>query len=109
MNLHDLTVAIYGPMIYAFDAGKFITMGKWGRGGRALEISTFLGPVKCHRAVFRIRATELGPMIYATPYVMLLMRANPLRGHVRGGWTLEISTFFGPCEMASSRVPDPCH
>ncbi len=28
---------------------------------------------------------------------------HPLRGQVGGGWTLEIETFFGPCEMGSSR------
>ncbi len=36
------------------------------------------------------------------PYVMFLMRADPLRGQVGGGWALEIE----PCEnseMASSR------
>jgi hypothetical protein len=27
---------------------------------------------------------------------MLLMRANPLRGQVGGGWALEIETFLGP-------------
>jgi hypothetical protein len=26
-----------------------------------------------------------GPMISTAPYVMLLMQANPLRGHVGGG------------------------
>jgi hypothetical protein len=30
-------------------------------------------------------------MIYTAPYVMLLMRANPLRGQVGGGWALEIN------------------
>jgi hypothetical protein len=44
-----------------------------------------------------------GPMVYTAPYVMVLMRAAPLRGQVGGGWTLEIKTFLGPaCEMASS-------
>jgi hypothetical protein len=37
-----------------------------------------------------------GPMIYTAPYVMLLMRATPLRGQVGGGWALEIDTFLGP-------------
>jgi hypothetical protein len=38
-----------------------------------------------------------GPMIYKYDlYAMLLMQANPLRGKVRGGWTLEIETFLGP-------------
>ncbi len=36
------------------------------------------------------------------PYEMFLMRADPLRGQVGGGWALEIETFLGPC-MASSR------
>jgi hypothetical protein len=30
------------------------------------------------------------PMIYTAPYVMFLMRADPLRGQVGGGWVLEI-------------------
>jgi hypothetical protein len=29
------------------------------------------------------------PIIYTVLYVMPLMRANPLRGQVGGGWTLE--------------------
>ncbi len=36
------------------------------------------------------------PMIYTASYVMFLMRADPLRGQVRGGWALEIKTFLGP-------------
>jgi hypothetical protein len=35
-----------------------------------------------------------GPMIYMAVYVMLLMRANPLRGQEGGGWALEIETFW---------------
>ncbi len=35
--------------------------------------------------------TIYGPMIYTDPYVM---RANPLRGQVEGGWALEIETFW---------------
>jgi hypothetical protein len=27
---------------------------------------------------------------------MLLIRANPLRGQVVGGWAVDIDTFFGP-------------
>ncbi len=34
---------------------------------------------------------------------MFWMRAYPLRGEVGGGWALEFLSFFGPCEMASSR------
>jgi hypothetical protein len=37
-----------------------------------------------------------GHMFYTAPYVMLSMRANPLRVQVGGGWALEIETFFGP-------------
>ncbi len=46
-------------------------------------------------------------MINTAPYVMLLMRANPLRGQVGGGWALEIETFFGPMKWhrAIRRVP----
>jgi hypothetical protein len=36
------------------------------------------------------------PMIYTAPYVMFLMRADPLRGQVGGGWALEIETFLDP-------------
>jgi hypothetical protein len=44
-----------------------------------------------------------GPMIYTAPYVMLLMRANPLRGQIGVGWAGGNRDFFGPSEMASSR------
>jgi hypothetical protein len=46
-------------------------------------------------------------MIYTAPCVMLLMRADTLRGGVVGGLALEISSFVGPCEMARAdrRVP----
>jgi hypothetical protein len=37
-----------------------------------------------------------GPMIYKTPYVMLLMRTNLIRGQVGGGLGLKIETFLGP-------------
>jgi hypothetical protein len=46
-------------------------------------------------------------MIYTAPYVMFLMRADPLRGQVGGGWALEIETFLGPVKWhgAVRRVP----
>ncbi len=34
------------------------------------------------------------PMIYMTPYVILLMRADTLRGQMGGGWALEIKAFW---------------
>ncbi len=45
-------------------------------------------------------------MIYTAPYVLLLMRANPLRGQVGGDWALEIKTFLGPVKWyrAARRV-----
>jgi hypothetical protein len=43
-----------------------------------------------------------GPMIYTALYVMLLMRANPLRGQVGGCWAGGNRVFFGSSEMASS-------
>jgi hypothetical protein len=43
-----------------------------------------------HRYIIAI----YGPMIYMAPYVMVLMRADPLRGQVGGGWALEIETFW---------------
>jgi hypothetical protein len=42
-------------------------------------------------------------MIYTASYVMVLMRADPLRGQVGGGLGPGNRDFFGPCEMASSR------
>ncbi len=33
-------------------------------------------------------------MIYTAPYIMFLMRADPLQGQVGGGWALEIETFW---------------
>jgi hypothetical protein len=48
-------------------------------------------------------ATDYGTYdLRVPPYVMLLMRANPLRGRAEGGWALEIETFVGPCELAWS-------
>ncbi len=38
--------------------------------------------------------TIYAPMIYTVPYVMFLMRADPLRGQVGGGGALEIETFW---------------
>ncbi len=35
-----------------------------------------------------------GPIIYTAPYIMFLMRADPLQGQVGGGWALEIYTFW---------------
>ncbi len=46
-------------------------------------------------------------MIYTAPCVMFLMRADTLRGQVRGGWPLEIESFLGPVKWhrADRRVP----
>ena len=48
-----------------------------------------------------------GLMLYTAPCVMLLMRANPLRRQVGGGWALEIETFCRPVKWhhAVGRVP----
>jgi hypothetical protein len=43
-----------------------------------------------------VHKTTYGPLMDNALYVMLSMRANPLLGHVGGGWALEISTFLGP-------------
>jgi hypothetical protein len=47
------------------------------------------------------------PMIYTVQSVMLLMRADALRGQVGGGWVLEIETFLSPVKWhrAVRRVP----
>jgi hypothetical protein len=42
-----------------------------------------------------VHKTTYGPLIDTAVYVVLLMRANPLRGQVGGGWAVEMSTFFG--------------
>ncbi len=39
------------------------------------------------------------PMIYTTPCIMFLMRADTLRGRVGGGWALEIKSFLGPVKF----------
>jgi hypothetical protein len=46
-------------------------------------------------------------MIYTAPYVIVLMRADSLRGQVGGGWAQEIKTFLGPVKWhrAVRRVP----
>jgi len=36
---------------------------------------------------------------------MVLMRANPLRRQVGGGWAMEINNFFGPKWHRTKRVP----
>ncbi len=48
-----------------------------------------------------------GPMIYTAVFLMLLMRANLLRGQLGSGWALEIETFLGPLKwhQAVRRVP----
>jgi hypothetical protein len=35
-------------------------------------------------------------MVYTTPCVMFLMRADTLRGQVGGGLALEMESFLGP-------------
>jgi hypothetical protein len=54
-----------------------------------------------------VHKTTYAPMIDTAQCVMLLMRADTLRGEVVGGLALEISSFVGPCEMARAdrRVP----
>jgi hypothetical protein len=46
-------------------------------------------------------------MIYTGPYVMLLMRAKPLRGQAGGGWALEIEIILSAVKWhrAVRRVP----
>ena len=40
-----------------------------------------------------VKLTIYASMIYTAPlYVMFLMRADPLRGQVGGGWALKIET-----------------
>ncbi len=60
-----------------------------------------------HGAVLAI----YGPIIYTAPYVMLLLRCGQIHYDVEvgGGWTPGKINIFGPCEIASSRIADPCH
>jgi hypothetical protein len=44
-------LAIYGPMIYTIPPRMLLMRANPLRGQRALEIETFLGPVKWQRAV----------------------------------------------------------
>jgi hypothetical protein len=63
-------------------------------------------PQGASKPSFEIKKSEItiyAPMIYMAPCVMFLMRADTLHGQVGGGWALEMQSFFGPCEMASSR------
>jgi hypothetical protein len=50
------TYDLNGPVSNVFDAGKSIkrASAKWELGGWALEIETFLSPVKWHRVVRRV-------------------------------------------------------
>jgi hypothetical protein len=48
-----------------------------------------------------------GPMIYTAPYVIVLMRADTLRGQVGGGWALEIETFLSPVKWHWAIRPVP--
>jgi hypothetical protein len=61
--------------------------------------------------LFKNNYSIYAPMIYTAPCIMLLMRADTLRGEVVGGLALEISSFVGPCEMARAdrRVPLEAH
>jgi hypothetical protein len=64
-----------------------------------LELSTRrVEEVDCRRMAI------YGPMLYTALYVMLLIQSDTrtLRGQVGGSWALEIKTFFGTCEIASS-------
>ncbi len=47
------------------------------------------------------------PMIYTAPCEMFLMRADPLRGQMGGGWALEIKSILGPVQwhQADRQVP----
>ncbi len=91
--------------------GNILTQSQRGLNTRWPTIVFCLGPTKPrpsydyaspHRQ-YSVSLAIYGPMIYTGPYVMLLMQTSPLQGQVGGGWALEIETFFGPCEMASSR------
>ncbi len=52
-NNYLCTCDLHGPVCNAFDAGSIHYKGKW-EGVGALEIETFLGPVKSHRADRRV-------------------------------------------------------
>ncbi len=66
-----------------------------------LEFEHFIRHILLVHAIIAIYES----MIYTAPYVMLLMRANPLRGQVGWGWALEISTFWGKRHQVVRRMP----
>jgi hypothetical protein len=49
----------------------------------------------------------LGPLICTAPYVMVLMRADPIRGQVGGDWALEILTYLGPVKWHRALATAP--
>ncbi len=95
--------------IHSFNHNTFIHRHQWGKLPCGAEPRIELGPAlqqadalptgprrtmnfnqKYILAIYR-------PMIYTAPYVMLLMRANPLlRGQVGGDGPVEIEIFLGP-------------
>jgi hypothetical protein len=56
--------------------------------------------LKCGKLTFNCKIAIYAPMM---PVHNVLERAYPVRGQVGGGWALDIESFLGPCEMASSR------
>ncbi len=87
----------------------------WGRGvgGSDIRSMSSIRPIcKCRcpplQVSLKISIIAIyGPLIYTAQYVILLMRANTLRGQVGSGGALEIKTFLGPVKWhrAVKRVP----
>jgi hypothetical protein len=78
------TYDLYGPARNAFD-GQPNYEGKWEPGrGLAIEIKTFLGPVKWHRAIRRVsfgaaQKSVLCSVVYVVSFVYMNFRAHPFQ------------------------------
>ncbi len=67
---------------------------RFGTGYGGSCCSPLLHPETQTCTTSRIVIAIYAPMIYMAPCVMFLMRADPLRGQVGGGWALEIVSFW---------------
>jgi hypothetical protein len=69
INYHLFNYDLYGPVRNVFDAGREITLRGQVGGGWALEMESFLGPVKWHRAPSTpfILPLQLGPLASPPP------------------------------------------
>ncbi len=104
-------IAIYAPMIYTapcvcFQCGQHPLRGQVG-GGWALEIETFLGPVKWHWADRRVPfGAQKSRCHFTGPKKVLISRAQPRADQSLRSWLYSIPDFWSwlKCEWLG---PDP--